>query len=68
MKFISKSESTITKVMYIIEIGKNTYYYTEWQNEGGKVIDSEIRDEDGGMSYDWELLESIQEYLDHIGQ
>ncbi len=68
MKLLNKTESTVTEVVYTIQGETSLFYYKEWQDDRGKVINSSIVDKDGYEIYDAALLEQIEEYLDSIGE
>jgi hypothetical protein len=64
MLLLDRSEST--EVVYTIQDGVSPFYYKEWLNEKGKVIDCLLRDKDGFEIDDSELLERVQEFIDGL--
>lgn len=58
------SELTTTVNHYQLEIGPRTYYYKEYLNESGKVIDEELMDEEGTVHTNEGLLQHIHEAVD----
>lgn len=74
MELISCSESTITTKTFEIDYDGRKIVYIEYLNEKGKVIDCNLRDEDGNeIAEDQgpdnnaaETLEKIQEFVDKI--
>jgi hypothetical protein len=67
MKLLSKTESTVTEVTYTLEDETSVFYYKEWLNDSGRVIDCLIRDKDGYEIDDSLLLEQVQEFIDSCG-
>lgn len=68
MELLNRTESTVTEVVYTIQDETSAFYYKEWQDDRGKVINAAIIDKDGHEVYDPVLLEEIEEYLDSIGE
>ena len=68
MNLLNKVESTVTEVVYTLQDDVSAFYYKEWQDDRGKVINAAIIDKDGHEIYDSVLLEEIEEYLDSIGE
>jgi hypothetical protein len=68
MELLNKTESTVTEVVYTLQDETSAFYYKEWQDERGKVINAAMIDKDGHEIYDSALLEEIEEYLDSIGE
>lgn len=58
------SELTTTVNHYQLEIGPRAYYYREYLNESGKVIDEELIDEEGTVHTNEGLLQHIHEAVD----
>ena len=65
---LDKTENTVTEVVYTIQDETSPFYYKEWRNDSGKVIDAMLVDKDGEQINDPVLLEDVEEYLDSIGQ
>lgn len=61
MKLISRLTQTIND--YQIEIDGVEYYYKEWLNDSGKVIDDELSDGDGLVDNE-NILERIRQFVD----
>ena len=68
MELLNKSESAVTEVVYTMQDGTSAFYYKEWHDDRGKVINAAIIDKAGHEVYDPILLEEIEEYLDSIGE
>jgi hypothetical protein len=68
MKLLDKTESTVTEVVYTIKDEVSTFFYKEWRNDSGKVIDAVLRDKDGFEIDNPVILEMVEEYLDSIGE
>jgi hypothetical protein len=66
MELLQKTESTVTEVVYTIQDETSAFYYKEWRDDRGKVIDSLLEDKDGGRIYDEDLLSEVEEYIDSI--
>jgi hypothetical protein len=64
MKLLSKTELTVTEVTYTLEDETSVFYYKEWLNDSGKVIDCLMRDKDGYDIDDSLLFEQVQEFID----
>ena len=67
LNLLSKEESTVTEVTYTFQDETGAFFYKEWLNDSGKVIDSLMRDKDGYQIDDPVLLEQVQEFLDEQG-
>ena len=65
MKVLHTSFSDVTERNYVIEVDGKTYFYKDYYNNKGKVIDSELSDEDGLVT-DQELIEHIQNFIDRF--
>jgi len=68
MELLNKTESTVTEVVYTMQDETSAFYYKEWHDDRGKVINAAIIDKAGHEVYDPILLEEIEEYLDSIGE
>ena len=66
MELLQKTESTVTEVVYTLQDETSAFYYKEWRNDSGKVIDAMMIDKDGDIISDPVLLEQVEEYLDSI--
>ena len=64
MELLNKIESTVTEVTYTLQDKTSVFYYKEWLNDSGKVIDCLIRDKDGYEIDDPLLFEEVQEFID----
>ena len=64
MKVLHTSFSDVMEKNYVIEVDGKTYFYKDYYNSKGKVIDSELSDEDGLVT-DQELIEHIQNFIDN---
>jgi len=65
MELLNKTESTVTEVTYTLQDDLSAFYYKEWLNDSGKVIDSILRDKDGYEIDDPILLEEVQQFIDN---
>jgi hypothetical protein len=61
MKIVSHLEQTIHSFEVVVEEKK--YYYKEYLDDRGKLIDSELCDEDGNLIDDEELSEYISNQI-----
>jgi hypothetical protein len=69
MKLESHTSSTITTETYqILTENHGPVTYIEYLNDKGKVIDCNLRDEDGNDIIDPALLEEIQEFIDNADE
>lgn len=64
MQILERVESKVTEVTYTLQDNISAFYYKEWMNEKGKVIDSLLRDKDGNEIDDPILMEQVQELVD----
>ena len=64
MELLNKIESTVTEVTYTFQDKTSVFYYKEWLDDSGKVIDCLIRDKDGSEIDDPLLFEEVQEFID----
>ena len=64
MELLNKTESTVTEVTYTLQDKTSVFYYKEWLNDSGKVIDCLMRDKDGSEIDDPLLFEEVQEFID----
>ena len=68
MKLLDKIESIVTEVTYTLADNTSLFYYKEWLNDSGKVIDFVLRDKDGYEIDDPALLEEVQNFVDNLEQ
>lgn len=66
MKLLSSSESTVTTKTFEIDYDGEKVVYIEYLNDKGKVIDCNLRDENGGEVDNSIYLEEIQDFVDKI--
>ena len=59
---------TVTEVEYTLQDETGAFYYKEWLNEKGKIIDSMLVDKDGYQINDPALLEEVESFLVSIGE
>jgi len=64
MELLNKIESTVTEVTYTFQDKTSVFYYKEWLDDSGKVIDCLMRDKDGSEIDDPLLFEEVQEFID----
>lgn len=65
MKVIHTTFSNVTEKNYVIEVDGKTYFYKDYYNSKGKVIDSELSDE-VGLITNQDLIEHIQNHIDNL--
>ena len=68
MELLSKTGMTVTEVEYTLQDETGAFYYKEWLNEKGKIIDSMLVDKDGYQINDPALLEEVESFLVSIGE
>jgi len=66
MELLNKIESVVTEVTYTLQDNVSTFYYKEWLNDRGRVVDSILRDKDGLEIDDLNLLEEVQNFVDEL--
>jgi hypothetical protein len=64
MKIESHTSATVTTETYQLITERGPVTYIEYLNDKGKVIDSNLRDENGEEIADPTFLEEIQEFID----
>ena len=62
MKLVSKLTQTIND--YQLKINGTEYYYKEYLDDSGKVIDDELSDRDSLVIEDDNLIEQVREFVD----
>lgn len=68
MELLGKTGMTVTEVEYTLQDETGAFYYKEWLNEKGKIIDSMLVDKDGYQINDPALLEEVESFLVSIGE
>lgn len=68
MQMLVKTESTVTAVVYTLQDETSPFYYKEWRNDSGIVVDAMLVDKDGYQIEDPSLLEEVEQYLESIGE
>lgn len=68
MELLNKTGMTVTEVEYTLQDETGAFYYKEWLNEKGKIIDSMLMDKDGYQINDPSLLEEVESFLVSIGE
>lgn len=68
MQMLVKTESTVTEVVYTLQDEVSPFYYKEWRNDSGRVVDAMLVDKDGYQIDDPSLLEEVEQYLESIGE
>ena len=67
MTLKSHITSTITTSVFEVAVENETYTYTEFTNEKGKVTDFELKDSNAEpCNGDAELLEKVQKFIDNL--
>ena len=67
MELLNRVEvATTTEVTYTLCDDVSTFYYKEWLNDGGEVVDFVIRDKDGNEIDDPDLLDEVLSFLDTV--
>lgn len=64
MELLNKTKSIVTEVTYTLQDKTSVFYYKEWLDDSGKVIDCLMRDKDGSEIDDPLLFEEVQEFID----
>ena len=63
MELLSRTEFTVTEVVYTFQDETSAFYYKELVNAQGDVIDSLLRDKDGYQIDDPALLERVWDFI-----
>ena len=65
MELLKKEEVNVIENTYTLQDGTSVFYYKEFINSKGKVVDSFLRDKDGFEIDDPILLEEVEEFVDN---
>jgi hypothetical protein len=66
MELLKKEEVNVIENTYTIQDETSVFYYKEFLNSKGKVVDSFLRDKDGFEIDDPILLEEVEEFIDGL--
>ena len=66
MELLRKEEVNVIENTYTLQDETSVFYYKEFINSKGKVVDSFLSDKDGFEIDDPSLLENIQEFIDSL--
>ena len=66
MELLKKEEVNVIENTYTLQDETSVFYYKEFINSKGKVVDSFLRDKDGFEIDDPSLLENVQEFIDSL--
>jgi hypothetical protein len=66
MELLKKEEVNVIENTYTLQDETSVFYYKEFLNSKGKVVDSFLRDKDGFEIDDPILLEEVGEFIDGL--
>ena len=66
MELLRKEEVNVIENTYTLQDETSVFYYKEFINSKGKVVDSLLSDKDGFEIDDPSLLENVQEFIDSL--
>ncbi len=66
MELLKKEEVNVIENTYTLQDETSVFYYKEFINSKGKVIDAFLRDKDGFQIDDAGLLEEVEEFIDSL--
>lgn len=66
MELLSKVETKVTEVVYTIQDDVSTFYYKEWINDSGKIVDAQLVDNDGYQIDDPVLMECVEVFVTQL--
>jgi hypothetical protein len=66
MELLKKEEVNVIENTYTIQDETSVFYYKEFINSKGKVVDSFLRDKDGFEIDNPILLEEVEEFIDGL--
>ena len=66
MELLRKEEVNVIENTYTLQDETSVFYYKEFINSKGKVVDSFLSDKDGFEIDDPSLLENVQEFIDSL--
>jgi len=65
MELLKKEEVNVIENTYTLQDETSVFYYKEFLNSKGKVIDAFLRDKDGFEIDDPILLEEVEKFIDN---
>ena len=65
MELLRKEEVNVIENTYTLQDETSVFYYKEFINSKGKVVDAFLRDKDGFEIDDPILLEEVEEFVDN---
>ena len=66
MELLRKEEVNVIENTYTLQDETSVFYYKEFINSKGQVVDSFLSDKDGFEIDDPSLLENVQEFIDSL--
>jgi hypothetical protein len=66
LSVLNKEEVNVIENTYTLQGKNSVFYYKEFINSKGKVVDSFLRDKDGFEIDDPILIEEIEEFIDGL--
>ena len=63
MEILSKVTTQVVETVYTFQDETSVFYYKEWLDDRGKVIDEMLMDKDGYQIDDPVLWEQVQEFV-----
>ena len=66
MELLKKEEVNVIENTYTLQDETSVFYYKEFLNSKGKVVDSFLRDKDGFEIDDPILQEEVEEFIDGL--
>lgn len=66
MELLSKVETKVTEVVYTIQDDVSTFYYKEWINDSGKIVDAQLVDKDGYQIDDPVLMVCVEVFVTQL--
>ena len=66
MELLKKEEVNVIENTYTLQDETSVFYYKEFINSKGKVVDAFLRDKDGFEIDDPSLLEEVEEFIDSL--
>lgn len=66
MEILSKVTTQVVETVYTIQDETSVFYYKEWINDSGKVIDAMLMDKDGYQIDDPVLMECVEVFVDQL--
>lgn len=66
MELLNKTESVVTEVVYTLQDSTSAFYYKEWIDQSGLIVNQALIDKDGREIFDPALLEAVENFIEEL--